>query len=240
MNLFLDFIDKIKKIGLEYFDRYYSVYPGIVMDNVDPEKRGRIRVSLPTIFGDGIPIVGWVNPSDSLLAGPATGVFFPPYKDQMVDIIFENGDINFPRYLGGFWAIGELPPEFSYTAEGPMVRGFVFKSGQKILIDETTGALKISVINKDAKVVITEDNIDISTKTLVTVKADKVVCDAKDVVLGADALSVCIGEQIEAYLAQLTVPTVMGPSGPPIVPPATWNASPSKSFKSTHVKLIGN
>ena len=135
----------MKRIGLEYFQKYYAVYPGIVEDVEDPEKRGRIKISMPSIFGAGKPLAQWAVPQGADLAGQATGSFFPPYVGDVVDVTFENGNINVPRYMGGFWAVGELPPEFlsSYTK----VKGWVFKSKQKILIDESPGKLKISIEN---------------------------------------------------------------------------------------------
>jgi hypothetical protein len=308
MNLFLEFLDKIRKIGLEYYDKYYSVYPGVVEDTNDPEQRGRIKVSLPSIFGENEPLAQWAYPAGSDLAGKDTGGFFPPYKGEIVDVVFENGSINFPRYMGGFWAQGELPSAFrrGYGSDGPNVRGWVFKSGQKILVDETDGKLKISFLNgksymviddtagkegfyiqhaSNAAIQINKDgNITAATpdgallfmnnkKKEVTVKSpdgsfiklddkisladssgkqilsitdkaieitasSQVVLTASTIVLGNHAnLGVCIADNLELYLSTLTVPTVLGPSGPPIIQPAVYNASPVTSWKSTHVRV---
>lgn len=148
---FLEFIDAVRKAGLEWFDRYYSIYPAVVEDVNDPEKRGRIKVSLPSILGEDVVLAQWVLPVGVQIGGDQTGGFFPPYEGDIVDVMFEHGDINFPRYIGGFWAKEELPEFFTagYGEDGPTVRGWCFKSGQKIIVDETEESLKLQFLNGD-------------------------------------------------------------------------------------------
>lgn len=145
MRAFFEFLDKLKTLGLEIFGRYYATYPGTVMDNNDPLQIGRIKITLPGIFGN-ITHPIWAVPHYNNLAGKGTGEFFPPYIGETVDVFFENGDPEYPRYKGGFWDQGELPPDF--TASYPNIKGWVFKSGIKILIDETSGSEKITVVHK--------------------------------------------------------------------------------------------
>lgn len=164
MNFFADFLDKLRKFGLEWYDRYYSIYPAIVEDVADPENRGRIKVSLPSLM-NGQALAQWVTPAHAGIAGKNTGSFFPPYKGDIVDVFFQNGDINFPRYTGGFWAKGELPAEFQAGS-----RGWVFKNGHKILIDE--GGNKISIIHSGgSSVVLDAAGVTVDSKGTVTVNA---------------------------------------------------------------------
>lgn len=145
MSMLSDFFEVLRNFGLEYYERYYSVYPGIVTDVDDPDKRGRIKVILPGLLGNDQEMAVWVLPISNPLAGSGTGAFFPPYVDDTVLVMFEFGDIDYPVYIGGFWAEEELADEF---LEGyPNVRGWKFKSGQSILIDESEGKLKTSIIN---------------------------------------------------------------------------------------------
>jgi len=153
MQQFFEFIDNLKQFGLEWYHKYYSVYPGIVEEVDDPEERGRIKVSLPSLLAEGEVIDTWVEPCGQAIAGDQSGGFFPPYEGDIVDIIFENGDIHFPRYLGGFWGEDELPDDFTegYDEDGvPQVRGWVFASGQKLLFDETEGENQITLNNGDS------------------------------------------------------------------------------------------
>lgn len=144
--LFIEFLERLRKLGLEFYNRYYSTYPGIVVNNKDPEKRGRIKVRVPSLMGSP-PLAQWVDPMGNALAGKNTGAFFPPYIGDVVDVMFERGDINFPKYMGGFWAKGEMPKAF--TSDYPNVKGWTFKSGQKVLVTETPGKMQVSVMNGD-------------------------------------------------------------------------------------------
>lgn len=144
MNFFVQFLETLKNIGLEFYGRYYSLYPGIVVDNKDPEKRGRIKVKMPSIL-NGETLVQWAVPMGANLAGKGTGSFFPPYIGDVVDVMFEHGDLDFPVYVGGFWATAELPEAFKNGY--PNVKGWVFKSGQKILVSEVSGKTQVSILN---------------------------------------------------------------------------------------------
>lgn len=152
------FLHILKTIGLEWFQRYYAIYTGVVEDVEDPEQRGRIKVSVPSILGMNKPLAQWALPVGRDIAGDQTGSFFPPYVGDVVDVMFENGSINAPRYMGGFWGVDELPEDF--LASYPNVRGWVFKSTQKITVDETEGKLKISVVNGDTGAFIVLDDTD--------------------------------------------------------------------------------
>lgn len=149
----LDFVKTLKRLGLEFFDLYYSEYPGIVTDNNDPEKRGRIKAKVPTIFGEQ-ELAQWILPSDNRMASSAGGEMIHPNVDDVVSIRFEFGNLNYPRYSGGFYRSGEVPGDFS--AGYPNVRGWVFKGGQKILVDETEGKKKITLKNDESVVEIDE------------------------------------------------------------------------------------
>lgn len=148
MKVFSEFFQAFRKFGLEYFQRYYSTYPGIVTDNKDPDMRGRIKVELPSLFGDGVEHTAWVEPHGFNNAGQDHGEFFPPYVDDVVDVWFENGDINYPFYKGGSYAEDELHEAFK--ASYPFVKGWILDSGQKILFDETDGKLQIRIENGDS------------------------------------------------------------------------------------------
>lgn len=161
MRFFFEFLDNLKQVGLEWYHKYYAVYPGVVVSTDDPEQRGRIQLSLPSILEEGEILENWAEPAGAALAGDQTGAFFPPYVDDIVDIIFENGNVNFPKYLpGGFWAEDELHPDFiaGYGADGPTVRGWIFKSGQKIIVDETTDKVKFQIVNGDTGGIFTMDD----------------------------------------------------------------------------------
>lgn len=88
--------------------RYYGKYRGTVVDNVDPEQRGRIMALVPDVLG--ITPSSWALPCVPL-AGKAEGMFLVPQVGAAVWVEFEQGDPDYPIWVGGFWGSAvEVPP----------------------------------------------------------------------------------------------------------------------------------
>lgn len=64
-------------------------YRALVVDNVDPERRTRVRVQLPQIMGGSVS--GWALPI------PATATEIPEIGSQVI-VCFEGGDLSQPLY----------------------------------------------------------------------------------------------------------------------------------------------
>lgn len=120
--------------------KYYGKYSGIVRDNVDIEKLGKITVSVPAIFPE----------QEEMIARPALpyGFFFVPEVGATVWVEFEGGDTTKPlwtglQYLQGEWAreAASSPPEKRaiQTAKGHLVM-FNDRSGEEA-IEITHGQL---------------------------------------------------------------------------------------------------
>jgi len=197
MNQFLEFLDKLKTVGLEWFKRYYSQYPAVVIDNKDPEQRGRVRLKCPAVWGINYIHPSWIEPCDFELAGKDSGEFNPPYIGQWVYIHFEFGDPRNPIYSGGFFAKDELASEFKTNY--PNIRGWAWKSGQRLLVDETENAPKVTVKNADGSYIDMDgksgsENITIKHKSGATIVIDKsgnILLSDKD---GKDSIAVKSGE----------------------------------------------
>lgn len=172
---FLEFLEKLRTVGLEWFKRYYSSYPGIVIDNNDPEKRGRVKLKIPTIFGSNYIHPVWAEPMDNRLAGKNTGEFFPPYVGDVVEVMFEYGDSSQPKYKGGYHAIDELDDVFKGSY--PNIRGWSFKSGQQVIIDETKDKEKIFIKGPDGTILTIDSNKDGSVYSVVHSSGAKHVID---------------------------------------------------------------
>ena len=94
--------------------RYVGKYRAICMDNNDPKKLGRIKMSVPEVFGTAeitdwavpvIPILGPIKPEDEQ-ASPQSisnvGFFSVANINARVWAEFEAGDPNRPIWVG-FW-----------------------------------------------------------------------------------------------------------------------------------------
>ena len=247
MREFFQFLQNLRNFGLEYFNRYYSVYPGIVTDvSNDPDQRGRIKVKMPTLFGEQ-EIAQWVLPIANPMAGAKTGAFFPPYLGDTVLILFDHGDLDYPFYIGGFWAQEEMPDSFKESYSN--IRGYEFKSGQKILVNETEGKIQIKLSNDDTAF-IKIDNTDGAegiyiehsgkSNSVVTVKAPTVNINAGTVNLGEGAsVHAVIYEALQSWADAHIHPTPVGPSGPPVITFSTLESGPA-SIKANNIKLKGN
>ncbi|HEY5151334.1 MAG TPA: phage baseplate assembly protein V [Mycobacterium sp.] len=87
--------------------RFYGKYRGTVINNVDPEQRGRVMAMVPDVLGL-IPS-SWALPCVPL-AGKQEGTFMVPQLGAAVWIEFEQGDPNYPIWVGGFWGIAAEVP----------------------------------------------------------------------------------------------------------------------------------
>lgn len=72
---------------------YNSWYRGFVYDNSDPEKRNRIKLKVPQIWGDQVHDV-WANG-----AGISHNDILPPAVNSLVWVVFEGGDPKHPIWL---------------------------------------------------------------------------------------------------------------------------------------------
>ena len=86
--------------------RHYGKHRGLVLNNVDPEQRGRLLVQVPDVLGLGTS--SWALPNVPM-AGRQMGVYTVPVVGAGVWVEFEGGDPDHPIWTGGFWAAGETP-----------------------------------------------------------------------------------------------------------------------------------
>lgn len=76
---------------------YYGKYRGRIVDNNDPEKRGRIKVECPTVLGTQIS--NWALPC------LPPYIFYIPQIGSLVWVEFEEGKIDSPIWSGHFYTV---------------------------------------------------------------------------------------------------------------------------------------
>ena len=91
---------------------YFGKYRGKVTSNTDPENKGRIQVSVPSIFGD--ITLNWAMPSVPY-AGMQSGLYAIPPVQANVWVEFEGGNPEKPIWSGCFWGTGETPSQATGT-----------------------------------------------------------------------------------------------------------------------------
>lgn len=80
--------------------RFYGKYRGTVVQNVDPEQRGRIQAIVPDATG---MVPGTWATACVPLTGKSMGTYVVPQIGSGVWIEFEQGDLDYPIWTGGFW-----------------------------------------------------------------------------------------------------------------------------------------
>jgi uncharacterized protein involved in type VI secretion and phage assembly len=83
--------------------RYYGKYAAFVVDNADPENRGRLRLRIPNVLGNDV-VSGWALPCLPYGGAPNQGFFFIPENDASVWAEFEGGNLDYPIWVGSFWS----------------------------------------------------------------------------------------------------------------------------------------
>jgi hypothetical protein len=83
--------------------KYYGKYRGTVLNNVDPELRGRLMLTVPDVLG-AIPS-SWAEPCVPLAGptGPPMGIYLVPPIGAGVWAEFEQGDPSHPIWAGCRW-----------------------------------------------------------------------------------------------------------------------------------------
>ncbi|MEL6603899.1 MAG: phage baseplate assembly protein V [Cyanobacteria bacterium J06614_10] len=127
--------------------QFFGKYRGTVENNVDPQQRGRLQVSVPTVLGDGRS--SWAMPCVAF-AGPQVGLFALPPSGAYVWVEFEAGDPDYPIWTGCFWGQGEVPavPAIEATKVLKTEAGSLTISdlpGAGGIVLETTLGMKISM-----------------------------------------------------------------------------------------------
>jgi len=135
----------------------HGVVTGVVTNNQDPEKLGRVRLRFPWLSASEES--AWARVA-SPMAGRERGLWTLPEVDDEVLVAFERGDPRFPYVLGALWSSKAPPPE---TNEGGKndARVLRSRSGHVVRLDDADGEERIEIVDASGKnsiVVSTKDN----------------------------------------------------------------------------------
>ena len=166
--------------------KYLGKYRGTVVNNIDPLNRGRLILQVTDVHG--LTPTTWALPCVPL-AGPNNGLFALPIIGSSVWVEFENGDPDYPIWVGCFWGTAAevpskakaLPPAIpGITLQTPLGNGIVLSdvpgptggiqltcaTGAKILIND----LGIIIDNgRGAKITMMGPSVDINDQALTVI-----------------------------------------------------------------------
>ena len=122
-------------------ERLVGVYPALVTDVQDPDRQGRVRVSLPFVNGlEGPRAAAWARLA-TFMAGADRGSWFIPEVNDEVLVAFLAGDARHPVVIGALWNGVDTAPE-TMDADNNR-RSITSRSGHRLLFDDTRGAEKV-------------------------------------------------------------------------------------------------
>jgi uncharacterized protein involved in type VI secretion and phage assembly len=88
-------------------NQFFGKYRGTVINNIDPLQTGRIQALVPGV--SALLPTTWALPCVPI-AGKQMGTYCVPQIGAGVWVEFENGDPDYPIWVGGFWgSAAEVP-----------------------------------------------------------------------------------------------------------------------------------
>jgi uncharacterized protein involved in type VI secretion and phage assembly len=180
--------------------RVYGLYRGLVVDNADPERLGRLKLRIPSLLGTQV-VSGWAMPCSPYGGDANPGLLTIPEAGAGVWVEFEEGDLESPVWVGTFWSKpggdSELPkPNDPDGAEQGAVqdpptrkilktrRGHTIQledgdGEERILICDGAGENRItltsagvSIVNKDNSIRLTDDGVVVEDRNGNTLTGD--------------------------------------------------------------------
>ena len=169
-----------------------GVVAGLVTNNKDPDKLGRLKVKFPW-FSDNNE-TDWIRMT-TFMAGSDIGSFFLPNIGDEVLVAFEQGNLNRPYVIGALWNGKAKPPETNSDGKNNIRKiksrsghELIFndeekkekieihtKAGHKIILDDANGKEKVEINDKSGKnsIIIdsAENSIDISSQNKLNIKS---------------------------------------------------------------------
>lgn len=144
--------ETVIRIAREIDEKRYGKFRGIVTDNKDPQKRGRLKLLIPSVLAD--QETDWALPCLPYGGIDQQGMFMIPEIDAQVWVEFEEGDIHRPIWVGTFWQQEGDPPEDA-AKEEPTTRLFRTKSGHVLQFDDEEGEERFRLFHPaDAEMII--------------------------------------------------------------------------------------
>lgn len=150
-----------------------GVVEALVIDNVDPEQLGRVKVKFPLL--PDAPESYWARLSMPM-AGQERGWMTIPEIGDEVLVSFVRGDINDAIVVGSLYNGVDTPP-YANEDEENNLRVFQSRSGHRLTFDDTAGAERIELILHNEEIQVIWDS---ANKVLSVYSGKDIIIEAKD------------------------------------------------------------
>ena len=181
-----------------------GVFPAVVIDNVDPDNSGRVKVRLSQTNALGRPSYeAWARIA-TLMAGNNRGTWFIPDVNDEVLVAFEGGAARQPYIIGALWSGTSSPPETMDTNNNKKLlrsrNGVKItlddQSGQESFIVETPGGQRVTLKDGPGSLEIIDSNgnsVKLETSGIMMTSSAKVTINASQVEVSSAVISVNAG-----------------------------------------------
>ena len=143
-------------------------YRGIVMDNNDPLKLGRVKIRIEGLIDGATEYLPWCYPFNTSFIGgnSSSGVFAVPEVNSIMVVEFPYDDIYSPFYVG-YW---ESSNTHTTAMDGDYPNSYGLKDsvGNKIIINKTSQTLEVT--HSSGTVIKITQNGDIELTATGTIK----------------------------------------------------------------------
>ena len=198
----------------------YGKYRGVVVDNDDPKKIGRIKVSVDAVYRDATS--PWATPCFPYV-GKGAGFFAVPAVGAGVWVEFEQGDTSRPVWTGGWFGVDDPPKDQAGTAASPPLKIFRSEKGLLLALDDDGSTATLSDGNGNNLVTIkaSDGQVRVQAATKVVVEAPQIelVDGAPHPLVFGDSLLTYLNNLVTVFSTHTHVgETCMGIPVTPMIP----------------------
>ncbi|GBF34821.1 VgrG protein [Desulfocucumis palustris] len=146
--------DSLSGLNVPANKKVYGVMVGVVTNNKDPEKLGRVKVKLPLRECQNETF--WARMA-TLMAGNNMGSFFLPEVNDEVLVAFNEGDLHQPFVIGMLWNNKDKPPETNEDGKNN-IRKIKSRSGHEIIFGDESSKESITIKTSKGHTVTMDDS----------------------------------------------------------------------------------
>jgi uncharacterized protein involved in type VI secretion and phage assembly len=193
--------------------RITGVVIGIVTNNNDPDRLGRVKLRFPWLSGSIES--DWARVATPM-AGNGRGLYFLPEVEDEVLVLFERGDVRVPFVIGALWNGKDQAPAGNSDGKNAL-RVIKSRKGHLIRFDDSEDAPKIEIVDASSGNRIV---IDTSGETVTITAGKHIVLDAPQGDIRLNARQVLIAAtkraDIKADTMRIAVQGSLAVKGDPI------------------------